>query len=87
MSKFIDAQEMHKQHPDTFEVPFKSELDAIKEGSTVKVCNGKERFWTQVTDVDGDKLTATVDNNLIDSDGINLGDTIHFEKKNVYCVY
>ena len=35
---FVNAVEMHKQHPDTFEVPSMKELMALKKGDFVKVC-------------------------------------------------
>ena len=40
--KFIDAQEMAKKHPNTFEAPDEMDLNALKAGDTVKVCNGED---------------------------------------------
>lgn len=85
--KFIDAQEMSQLHPDTFEAPTSDDLNQIKEGTIVKVSNGEERFWTHVIKVDGDKITAEVDNNLIGEYGYNLGDPIEFEKRHVYSIW
>lgn len=89
---FIDAQRMHLEHPTTFEVPSQEELDAIQPGMFVKVCvetNDKkiktERFWTEVVKVDGEKIEATVANMLIASK-LQHGETINFEKKNIYSV-
>ena len=36
-----------KQH-DTFWAPSAKQLKQVKNGSTVKICNGKERFWVKV---------------------------------------
>jgi hypothetical protein len=87
---FVDAQEMHRTHPKTFEVPTDEELNALKKGDEVKVCaNNKERFWVIITSIDGDKITGTVDNELIDAGGhgLNYGDSITFEKKNIYSIF
>lgn len=84
--KFVDAQEMAILHPDTFEVPTLSDLDDITEGSIVKVCDGIERFWVIVDNVVGDRIKGFVDNELIKSE-LKLGDTIFFEKKNIYSIY
>ncbi len=86
---FIDAQEQYKLHPDTFEAPSNKELDKLKKGDTVKVCNGKERFWTCILSIKGDKIKATVDNILLDADefGYDCGDTISFEKRHIYNIY
>ena len=85
--KFVDAQQKNKEHPDTFEVPDRSELDSIKKGSIVKVARNNERFWTSVVSVDGDKITATVDNDLICEQPFNYGDIIKFEKRHIHCVW
>jgi uncharacterized protein YegJ (DUF2314 family) len=85
---FVDAQEMARLNPDTFEAPNKEELDAITEGDSVKICNSQERFWVTVASVDGDYITATVDNHLLDtSDGLELGNTVKFTKSNIYDIW
>lgn len=86
---YVDAQEMATKHPTTFDAPTKEELDAIKVGSTVKICTGNERFWTTVTEINGQEITATVDNDLVneENEDIPYGTEIHFEKKNIYDVY
>ena len=55
---FIDAQEQHKQSPESFDAPSNEELDNLKKGDTVKVCNGKERFWTIILSITKDKIDA-----------------------------
>lgn len=87
--EFVNAQEQARLHPETFEAPSKAELDAIVEGSTVKVSIGGERFWNQVTKVDGSIITATVDNDLVctKTHGLKYGDTITFVKDNIFMIY
>ena len=83
---FIDAQEMAENNPETFEAPEAEELSQIKEGTYVKVCNGEERFWMQVNEVDGEKITATVSNNLLGDYGYDFGDVVTFETKHIYSI-
>lgn len=84
---FVDAQQMAKEHPDTFSAPSQGELDAIKPLSIVKVCYDKERFWTTVLDVKGGKITGTVDNDLVLTEDFNYDDMITFEKRHVYAIW
>lgn len=87
--QFVDAQEMSKKHPDTFEAPSIEELNDLAPDVNVKVCVEGERFWVLITEVNGDKITGTVDNDLQRTHvhGLSLGDTINFEKKHVYGIY
>ena len=88
---FVDAQEMGSLYPDSFDVYTDEELNAIKPNDFVKVCleNNKqdgERFWVKVTVVEGNTITGTIDNHLFGAllFGVDSGDTIQFEKRNVY---
>lgn len=87
--RFVNAQRMGIKHPETFHVPTKDELNAIKVGSIVKVSTGNERFWTNVTEVKGQKITATVDNDLVMSanSDIPYGTVINFKKEHIYDIY
>jgi hypothetical protein len=84
----VDAQKMRADNPTTFWAPSGPLLSAIKVGDSVKVCAEDERFWTLVTEVNGDVITATVDNDLVHTrrHGLRLGDTITFAKLNAYDV-
>jgi len=84
---FIDAQQMQKDHPDTFEAPTDAELEKLKIGDIVKVCHNDERFWVVIINIEGDKITANVDNELICNQPFNNGDNIEFEKKHIYNIY
>lgn len=86
-NEFIDAQEMAQLHPDTFEAPSTEELNQIKEGSIVKICNGEERFWTTVIKIDKSKVTAAVDNQLLGDYDYDFGDVIEFEKRHIYSIF
>jgi hypothetical protein len=84
--QFVDAQEMAKNHPDTFEAPTREELDSISVGDYVKICAEPERFWVIVEQIDGDKITGTVNNDLVctGKHGLENEDKIMFEKRHVY---
>ena len=84
--RFINAQIMHVLHPATFQVPSQFELDALKPHDHVKVNHGKERFWVLVTQINGERITGVVDNDLINRHPFECGDTIQFKKCNAYAV-
>jgi len=87
--KFVDAQEMAKLYPATFEAPDQPELDDLQAGQNVKVCIGDERFWVMVGKVTGDVIEGMVDNYLINTDihCLKYGDVIQFEKRHVYSIF
>ena len=87
--KFIDAQKMAKENPETFYAPSSTELDKIKKGNSVKIAISKERFWVTVVFVNNNKITGTIDNDLIftDEHGLQFEDEIEFEKKNIYSIF
>jgi hypothetical protein len=81
----INAQQMHRDYPDTFDVPTKDELRKIDIHQYVKVSNGKERFWVQICD----KLTrgyfrGVVMNRLIFFTNYTIGDVIQFHERHIY---
>ena len=89
--EFIDAQEMHRNNPDTFWAPDEVTLKSIEPGHTVKVCaNNEERFWVRVTKVNSKgHIIGEVDNDLVCTDihGLSLHDTVKFETKHIYQIY
>lgn len=90
MANFNDAQQMHRTYPATFEAPTSGELAAVRVGSLVKLCaDDIERFWVIVTDVKGDRLQGTVDNDLLHSDVHQLksDDIVSFELRHIYQIF
>lgn len=87
--EYVNAQEMANKYPETFYAPTKENLDAIKTGDIVKVCTGEERFWAIVTEVNGEEIKATVDNNLVmeENEDLTLSTVISFKKENIYDIY
>jgi hypothetical protein len=80
--KLVDAQEMARQHPDTFEVPSGAELRKLRKGDLVKVSNHAERFWVEIVSRDGDLFVGRVDNFLAGT--VSHDDLIEFHVCNVY---
>ena len=87
MSDFLDAQEQNKKHPDTFEIPSEKTLDSLGIDQWVKICDNKERFWVEVLEIDGDKITGRVDNDLVFEHDFKCDDKISFEKRHVMATY
>jgi hypothetical protein len=83
MTEFLNAQLQSKKHPDTFRVPNQYDLDLISKNDYVKICDNNERFWVQITNVDKEKLTGRVDNDLVNEHSFKCDDIIDFEKRNV----
>lgn len=86
---YENAQKLAREFPDSFDVPAKQELVQIKKGSIVKVCSCGERFWTTVYKVEGHRIFARVDNDLVhfEKHGLSYGDEISFKKDNVYSIW
>lgn len=83
---FVNAEEMARDHPDSFFVP--EARHHIRKGDAVKVCRGGERFWTIVKSVKGGVITAEVNNVLVfeENEALELGTLIQFAPCNVYQV-
>ena len=84
MPEFLDAQEQHISHPDTFDAPTQDELNRLQIGDFIKVCIHPERFWAQVTKIFGDRVVAIVDNNLVFVKEVRFGELIEVEKRHIY---
>lgn len=80
-----DAIAMRRQYPDTFEYVDLREVVDLKPGRLVKVCDGEERFWVTLTEVDLPVLVGTVSNNLL-GNKLAHGDLIEFDIRNLYQV-
>jgi hypothetical protein len=83
----IDAQQMAREHPDTFQAPSNDTLQDLRPGDLVKVAQITERFWVQVVERrDSGVLLGKVDNHLLTGDAA-CGDLIEFHECNVYEVF
>lgn len=83
--KLVNAQEMAKKYPETFEAPTQEDLNLVNVGDFVKLCfNDRERMWVQVTYRNGDKLKGTLANDPILIKDLKYGDLIDFKLENIY---
>ncbi len=87
--EWSDAQELHRQYPDTFEVPDPSELRNLGVGDHVKGCLAhKERVWVLVAGVNGSQIYGTLDNEpVLPSTPGKLGELVVLNQKHVYRVF
>lgn len=83
---FENAQELARQYPDTFWAPSAADLALIAPGVYVKVAAGCERFWVEVTNIEGDCITGVVRNDLVNTrrHGYRWNDVVTFHSDNVY---
>lgn len=84
MKEFIDAVQKNKEHPDTFQIPSKEDLDKMEEGFFVKVGHNGERFWTEITSIEeSGTIFGRVDNDLVYEHPFKYNDKIMFEKRHI----
>lgn len=82
--RLINAVERARQHPETFEIPSKSERENLEEGSHVKVIfMPGERIWIKVLGISGNRFRGKVDNIPIVTRGIKRGDIIRFGPEHI----
>jgi hypothetical protein len=84
LTGLTDAQAMARKHPATFSVPSDNDLEAIGDGTLVKICRNDERFWVQVVAFTAEWLTGEVRNELGSNPDLPLGALINFRRKNVF---
>jgi hypothetical protein len=84
-STFVDAQEMARAYPQSFQAPSPLDLHDIKVGDSIKVCLNNERFWLSVIQVQGDRILGKVTNDLLFND-LRYGSQIVVEKRHVHDV-
>lgn len=87
MANFLDAQQRHKENPLSFQVPNEKQLDEIKSGDYVKICENNERFWVELSKINQDKMVGRIDNDLVLPHPFKCDDVISFEKKNIMAIY
>ena len=89
LNKLVDAQAMHREHPDTFDAPSDAELAAIKPGDWVKICREGERFWCRIVGAKGKHLIGAIDAPLVVAENADIsvpGRIVRFEYRHVYTI-
>ena len=81
--QLVDAQQMAKEFPDTFEAPSSADLDRLRADDIVKVSTRGERFWVQIVSRRDDIFLGRVGNALLFG-RVGFGDLIEFHASNVF---
>lgn len=86
---FEDAQQLAKEHPDSFFALSSEVLALVAPGKQVKVCTGDERFWVSVERVEGNMVIGVIDNDLQNThkNGLVADDCIRFELHHIYAIW
>lgn len=86
---WIDVQSLALQsHDPAFNAPSREELARVEVSDIVKICNGRERFFVEVTKIlkTKDKIYGVVSNELVCGSEYNAGDTVTFERRHIYSI-
>tara|TARA_B100000902_G_scaffold399457_1_gene470395 strand:+ start:4923 stop:5294 length:372 start_codon:yes stop_codon:yes gene_type:complete len=84
---WINVKIINNYHSNTFEIPTEIELNDIKNGYSVKISNGLERFWVSVIDIKEYYIIGKVDNKLVHNNNYDYGSFVMFEKDNIYDIH
>jgi hypothetical protein len=87
---WVDAQQFAKLYYSTkkFQVPTVEQLNDIKPNYSVKISNGKERFFVTVKEIHkNDYITGIINNKLCFNSPYNYNDSVMFQKKNIYNIH
>lgn len=84
---FTNAQELKLENPGLSDAPSEEELADLSVGDNVKVCiNDLERVWAEVIEINGNEVTATLENSPVLFD-LQYGDEIDFKKHDIYSIW
>jgi hypothetical protein len=86
LSKLVDAQEMHRQYPETFDAPSQSDIALIVPDTWVKICRNSERFWVRVIGARGKYLIGEIDSMLVQNPDLQLGQVVRFEPRHLFAI-
>ncbi|VVC75967.1 hypothetical protein AQUSIP_12680 [Aquicella siphonis] len=81
---WINAQMQAILHSKTFNAPTLNDLESIKVNDSVKICNGRERFWVTVKLIEADNIIGKIDNHLTNTSKYNYGDYVKFKSYHIY---
>jgi uncharacterized protein YegJ (DUF2314 family) len=69
------------------DVPTEEELNEIDIGYSVKISNGKERFWTEVIKITNHYIVGRIDNKLSFNKNYDYNDLVMFDKGNIFDIH
>jgi hypothetical protein len=82
-----NARQLHTENPDTFNWEEPPADFEFHKGDGLKICNGKERFWTSFVKEKNNKIIAKVNNELIWNYPYKYGSYVAFTRDNIYDFY
>lgn len=93
--KILNAEDLNKLYPSSFEIPSKEEKNTIMSGDFVKLIftdnsgDSNERMWVKITKIKRRKILGRLDNQpfLSKEIGVQLNDKIKFKKENIIDIY
>jgi hypothetical protein len=80
----INAAQQARENPGTFHRETDAELQAVKVGDFVKVCDGGERFWVIVTKAEYPMFQGEVSSHLLFNPSLKFGNVITFHADNIF---
>lgn len=86
---FVDAQETHRLHPDTFGAPTATALAALEVGDAVELCPAYERVWVVIDEIDEDEAAGHVEDRPLmcsAKHGLHPGERVHFQRRHVHLI-
>jgi len=65
------------------------DLEKIKEGDSIKICNGKERFWVNIKkfNYNNNIIVGVISNGLVFDEEYNLGDLVICGYHHIYDIH
>lgn len=93
MYSLINAEEQNKKYPETFHIPSREMVEAIKVGDIVKLGFEEnefvERMWVVVTAIEKGHMDfiGRLDNDPFEHKSVKCGDLVPFKAENIFNVW
>ncbi|NLT30360.1 MAG: DUF2314 domain-containing protein [Propionibacterium sp.] len=91
-----NAEELRRDHPDSFDIPSHRERTSLQRGDLVKLVfrivptptegAGAERMWVIISETDGDHYVGHLDNDPFRITTIQAGDPVTFGPEHVIAI-
>jgi len=88
MYTLVDAKKKNIEHPNSFEIPSKAEINSLKSGDYVKLIfeeegANSERMWVKIMSIGNDNFHGVLMNDPFNLTSIKDGDLVVFNSKNI----
>jgi uncharacterized protein YegJ (DUF2314 family) len=86
-----DAQQRHRENPDTFEIPSEQELEKLAPSWFAKLIfkinlpddEPVERMWVLIKERNGDRFVGGLENDPVSTDALKSGERVEFELRHI----